>query len=108
MSAQRVPDPGRRIAELASGPEDAVPAPDGETPSPTTRRAESRSRLVVELTRATTVELDDLVEIEELNKTTIVNRALQMYAFLRKAERDGGQILLLEAGESAPQRIRFL
>jgi hypothetical protein len=108
MSAQRMPDPGHRSAEPASGAEDGTPAPDGETPAPTLRRAESRSRLVVELTRATTVELDDLVEIEELNKTTIVNRALQLYALLRKAERDGGQILLLEAGESAPQRIRFL
>lgn len=75
---------------------------------PPGRRAEPRPRLVVELTRATGAQLDELVELEELNKTTIVNRALQVYAFLRKAERDGGQLLLLDAGETTPQRIRFL
>lgn len=74
----------------------------------TARRAEPRPRLVVELTRATGAQLDELVEIEELNKTTIVNRALQVYAFLRKAEREGGQLLLLDAGDSTPQRLRFL
>jgi hypothetical protein len=61
-----------------------------------------------ELTRATAAELDDLVELEELNKTTIVNRALQVYAFLRKAERDGAQILLAEADAPTPQRLHFL
>jgi hypothetical protein len=97
MASQREPDP-----------EGAAGAPAAESEGAPVRRAESRSRLVVELTRATSAELDDLVELEELNKTTIVNRALQVYAFLRKAEREGGQVLLLEAGDATPQRIRFL
>jgi hypothetical protein len=72
------------------------------------RHSEPRARLVVELNRATAAELDDLVELEELNKTTIVNKALQVYAILRKAERDGGKILLVEAAGAAPERLRFL
>lgn len=102
-SPRRVPDP----EDPTAGPP-APGAPAAEPGSAPARRPEPRARLVVELTRATSSELDDLVEFEELNKTTIVNRALQMYAFLRKAERDGGQILLLDAGAAAPQRIRFL
>jgi hypothetical protein len=97
MASQREPDSEGQAGEPATE-SDVVPA----------RRPESRARLVVELTRATSVELDDLVELEELNKTTIVNRALQVYAFLRKAEREGAQVLLMEAGDATPQRIRFL
>jgi hypothetical protein len=86
-------------------PERSAPEAKGEV-APT--RRPDRTRLVVELNRATAADLDDLMELEDLNKTTLVNRALQMYAFLRKAERDGGQIFVQEAGESAAQRSHFL
>jgi hypothetical protein len=80
----------------------AAPATDAAPRTP------NRSRLVVELNRATAADLDELVELEELNKTTITNRALQLYAMLRKVQRDGGQILLQDAGAKEPERIHFL
>ncbi|HST80868.1 MAG TPA: hypothetical protein VLL08_03890 [Kineosporiaceae bacterium] len=95
-----------KSSQRRPSPEQSAPEPNGEAAP--TRRPDGRTRLVVELNRATAADLDDLVALEDLNKTTLVNRALQMYAILRKAERDGGQILIQEAGESAPQRIRFL
>jgi hypothetical protein len=65
-------------------------------------------RLVVELSQRSAAALDELVELEELNKTTIVNRAIQMYSILRRAEADGGQVLIAEGPDGEPQRIRFI
>lgn len=83
----------------------AATHPETNLPS---RRPESRARLVVELSKTSASLLEDLVDLEELNKTTVVNRAIQVYALLRKAEAAGGQVLLVESDSAAPQRIRFL
>lgn len=72
------------------------------------RAGHGRQRLVVELNRETAAELEALVETEGYNKTSIVNRALQMYAFLRRVERDGGQVSIRESAGAAPERIHFL
>jgi hypothetical protein len=69
---------------------------------------ESRTRLVVQLTQPSANALTDLVQLEQLNKTTIVNKALQLYALLRKADLAGGEIQLLEPGDVTPQRLRFI
>lgn len=77
-------------------------------PKPTRRPDEGKQRLVVELSPTNAAELQSLTERESLNKTTIVNRALQLYAFLSKVQDDGGEILLKERNASVAQRIRFL
>jgi hypothetical protein len=81
----------------------------GEDQAPTGRRAaESKPRLVVELSQRAAAMLDDLVELEELNKTTVVNRAIQVYGMLRKAEASGGTVLLAEREGDELARVRFI
>ena len=70
--------------------------------------AESRQRLVVELNRAVALMLDELVELEGTNKTTVVNRAIHAYHMLRLAQEEGGQVLLARSGTGDTERIRFL
>jgi hypothetical protein len=65
-------------------------------------------RLVVELNSQSTHDLANLVEIEELNKTSIVNRAIRFYAMIRDIERDGGKIYIQESGEDQLERVRII
>ncbi|WP_199423075.1 hypothetical protein [Actinotalea solisilvae] len=58
--------------------------------------AEAPRRLVVELNRRAATDLAWLVESEEVNKTTVVNRALQVYRLLVEAQRNGGSVTLLD------------
>lgn len=73
---------------------------DGEGTAP--------KRLVVELNRLSAQELDDMGQIEGLNKTTLVNRAIQVYALVRKAELDGDKILIEDCKTAATQRVRII
>jgi hypothetical protein len=79
-----------------------VDAADGREP------ADAPRRLVVELNGQSANELRDLVHLEELNKTTIVNRALQLYALVRKLERAGGGLYLRERDSAELQRLLLL
>lgn len=72
-----------------------------ETPEP-------RPRLVVELSRQAHANLEELVAREELNKTTIVNRALNVYYMLRMAEFNGGEISFTESEDGTTKHIRFI
>lgn len=83
--------------------------------SPRTNRTEERSstdeaprRLVVELGGQNANELADLVNLEDLNKTTIVNRAIQLYALVRKLEREGGRLYMQERDSKELQRLLLL
>lgn len=69
----------------------------GKTLIPPDPRPEPNRRLVVELTRTSAADLARFVEEEEVNKTTIVNRALAVYAAFRKAENEGGKVLIRES-----------
>jgi hypothetical protein len=51
-------------------------------------------RLVVELGAQAAADLAALVETEDLNKTTLVNKAIQLYAIIRKQEREGKSVVL--------------
>jgi len=49
-------------------------------------------RLVIELGRRASADLAWLVEEQEVNKTTVVNRAIQVYRLLIETQRNGGSI----------------
>ena len=85
----------------------ALPTTPADASAVTPRQEERRQRLVVELSTAAAEELQYLTDREELNKTTIVNRALQVYAILRRAEDEGSKVLIQEP-DWAVQQIRFV
>jgi len=65
-------------------------------------------RLVVELTSNSAQDLGELMELEEQNKTTLVNRAIQVYKIFQSIERSGGKIFVQEAGSNEVQRVRIV
>jgi hypothetical protein len=69
---------------------------------------EAPRRLVVELGAQAAADLTELVRSEDLNKTTLVNKAIQLYAILRNHEREGGRILLQESETKEVQRLLLL
>lgn len=60
--------------------------------SVSSKKPVTSQRLVVELGRRATTDLAWLVDEEEINKTTVVNRALQVYRIIKETERNGGQV----------------
>lgn len=75
------------------------------SPSPVTT---ANRRLVVELTPDTAAKLALLASEEGHNKTTVVNRALQVYEFLKGIDAAGGKILVQEPGSREQQWLRLL
>jgi hypothetical protein len=65
-------------------------------------------RLVVELNRVSAQKLLQLTEAEELNKTTLVNRAIQVYALLREVENAGGAIFVRDSSTEPLGRLRIM
>lgn len=63
-------------------------------------------RLVVELHDRVAEILDDRVTRESLNKTTIVNRAVQVYGFLADAQ-DEGRAVFVQDGDKL-ERVHFI
>lgn len=61
---------------------------------PTESKSEVPRRLVVEMGRRAAADVAWLVEEEEVNKTTIVNRAIQVYRLLMEAQKNGGSIMV--------------
>lgn len=53
-------------------------------------------RLVVELGRRADADLAWLVNEEEVNKTTLVNRAIQVYRILVETQKNGGSIMVTD------------
>jgi hypothetical protein len=64
-------------------------------------------RLVVELNRRTAGDLAWLVSEEELNKTTLVNRAVQVYRKIIEVQRNGGSVII-EDPERGQQRLLIM
>lgn len=54
----------------------------------------ARKRLVIELGEKTRADLDSLVVSEEVNKTTVANRAIQLYKIVKDAEEKGGSVTI--------------
>jgi hypothetical protein len=64
---------------------------------------------VVELSRRNAADLAWLVETEELNKTTIVNRAISVYKMLIEAQEQGRRLLIDDPDEKGvAERIRIV
>lgn len=64
-------------------------------------------RLVVELNKRSSADLAWLVETEELNKTTIVNRAIQVYATVIEAQLKGRSIAIVDTETGEGETIRI-
>jgi len=60
----------------------------------TTRSTETRKRLVIDLTRRSRADLAWLVETEEMNKTTVCNRAIQVYKLIIETQERGGNVMV--------------
>jgi len=66
---------------------------------------EAPRRLVAELNRRSAQDLAWLMEEEELNKTTIVNRALQVYKRVIELQARGGSVLLDDPSRGTQERL---
>jgi hypothetical protein len=86
---------------------EAVPAGDADRER-RSKSSEDRSRLVVELSSTTAEMLNELCDIERLNKTTVVNRAIQVYHLLRMAQASGGQVQMSDSKDGELQRVHFI
>lgn len=65
--------------------------------SPETKKrsmSKPRKRLVVELGEKSESDLDKLIVSEETNKTTVVNRSIQLFQLIREIEQRGGSVIL--------------
>lgn len=65
-------------------------------------------RLVVELNRRADADLAWLTETEELNKTTVVNRAIQVYRMIVDAQLAGGDVVIENPTDRTAKHIRFV
>ena len=96
---------------VSTVPEDTLPtdveahAPGDAAPR---KSADSRTRLVVELGRPASQLLEELTRLEDLNKTTIVNRAIQVYGLLRMAQENGGEVHMSDTADGALHSVRFI
>lgn len=82
----------REGADTQSAPDDA---------------AEVAKRLVVELTKRASQDMAWLVNEEEANKTTIVNRAVQVYKMVVEAQ-GNGQRLMIGNSDGSNAQILYL
>ena len=62
----------------------------------------ARQRLVIELNSRTISDLDWITQTEGVNKTTAVNRALQVYRLAREAQERGDDVVI------GGRAVRFL
>jgi hypothetical protein len=94
-----MPKTPRSVSEEAeSGP--------GRTPA-TGRSQSPLERVTVNLTPRSAKALDDVVQRTQDTKTDVINRALQVYAFLEKIMHDGGAVYIREAESTDLERLKF-
>ena len=67
--------------------------------------ASAPKRLVIELTQRAAADLAWLIEMEELNKTNVVNRAIQVYKRVIEAQANGGALVIDDPKRGEPQRV---
>lgn len=75
--------------------------------STTTDSATALERLNVNLTPRTRDALDKVMGCGSGSKTEVINRALQVYAFLEEITRKGGAIYVRDGEDAELERIRF-
>jgi hypothetical protein len=69
---------------------------------------EVSKRLVVELTKRASQDMSWLIAEEEANKTTIVNRALQVYKMVVEAQRAGDRVMIGDPEDPKKAHILYL
>ncbi len=97
--------PTRKRANRLRPLPSAVERPKGRESEQAT--GSERSRLVVELNRRSTADLAWLTETEELNKTTVVNRAIQVYADVIEAQLKGRAIAIVDPATGQGETLRI-
>lgn len=80
------------------------PDPRPETTSPPVRRA---ARVTVNLNSKSTRALDEIVANSDDSQTDVINRAIQVYAYLEAAMAEGSRIYLEDPGSQTRERLRF-
>jgi hypothetical protein len=66
---------------------------------------ETPRRLVVELGRKAAEDLAWLVEADNLNKTTVVNRAVQVLRRVMEAQHNGGSVTIDDPARGKPETV---
>jgi hypothetical protein len=84
------------MADRSHGSVEVVERPSGQEPP---------RRLVVELGRKAAEDLAWLVEADNLNKTTVVNRAVQVLRRVMEAQHNGGGITIDDPERGKPQSL---
>lgn len=51
--------------------------------------------------------LEQAMALTEGTKTDVINRALQLYAYIEQVMHDGGAVFVQDAEDAAPQRIKL-
>jgi hypothetical protein len=87
---------------------EATAAVTDSEPGRRSKGSEERSRLVVELSALAAGNLNELCQMDQSNKTTVVNRAIKVYHVLRTAEAAGGEILISDSKRGQIQRMLFI
>lgn len=64
-------------------------------------------RITFNLSTRSSKALDSIMETTHDTKTEILNKALQVYALIEKAQSQGGEITIKDDPASSPVRIRF-
>ncbi|MCO5991919.1 ribbon-helix-helix domain-containing protein [Actinoallomurus rhizosphaericola] len=64
-------------------------------------------RVTVNLTPRSAAALDEVVRLTRDTKTDVINRALQVYAFLEKVMNEGGAVYIREAESTDVERLKF-
>ncbi|GAA5151937.1 MULTISPECIES: hypothetical protein [Amycolatopsis] len=71
-------------------------------------RGEPVERVTVNLNKTAAADLERTSLTTAETKTEVINKALQLYAFLRKLQLDGGDIFIREADSKERERLRLL
>jgi hypothetical protein len=66
------------------------------------------ARLTVELSPEVAAMLDTLARDEDLNKTTIVNRAIQVYFAIQQIDARGEELYLMRPGSKRLNLLKFV
>lgn len=64
-------------------------------------------RVTVNLTPRSVKALEEVVAITQDTKTDVINRSLQVYAYLEKILQGGGAVYLREAESTDLERLKF-
>lgn len=67
-----------------------------------------QERITVNLTARSAKALEDTAVLAAETKTTVVNKALQFYAYARAMQENGGALYIRESGSDEREKLRLL